>query len=594
MLVGSYDYIAVLAVLVFILISLYKELFGPGFTFIIGVGILGVLQILTPKEILAGFANEQIAVIIMLLLLGDVFQKTSVLDILFDRIFRRVVKPKRFMLRMMLLVAALSAFLNNTPLVALLIPYVHTWSKRNKMAVSKFLMPLSFAAILGGCATLIGTSTNLMVNGMVQEQNIFPELESLNIFDFSYVGVPMIVIGTIYLLTIGYKLLPATTGVIEDFSKNSRKYIVELKIKEGSPIAGKTVTEASLRNLEGLYLFEVIRNNEIIVNVSPETILFENDILIFTGDTASIASMVTNNPSLVIPSVGMFSRKKNTRVTEIVISHNSTLVNKTVKSENFRGKYDATVLAVHRNGEKLSGKIGSIIVQPGDALLLLTGSDFASRAKNTRDFFIISNVKEIHRIGIFKTAFLIGGTILTIVLSALGIISLFMGLVALLSISIMLKLSTPKELAHNIDYDLGFILAMSLAIGTAMIKTGLAEQIAQLIIKAFSPMGKVGLLFGIYFITSILAAYITNKAAIAIIFPISLAAAAKLGYNPVPFILVVSFAAAANFITPIGYQTNLMVFGPGRYSFKHFFKVGLPLTIIYMIVTVVILRFIYF
>ena len=590
----NYEIIAVIVVLVFILVSLYLKLFGIGFTFILSVLFLGVIRVLTPTEIIHGFANEQIAVIIMLLLLGDVFRQTSLLDILFDKIFRNTKKPRTFLMKITALVAVLSAFLNNTPLVILLMPYVHKWSKRNKVSASKFLIPLSFAAILGGCATLVGTSTNLVVNSLIEEQTIIPDLEPLGMFEFAYVGVPMIIVGIAYLLLVAYRLLPSNPNIIDAFSEKSREYIVELQIKENSALVGKTIKEAQLRNLEGLYLFEIIRNDNNSIVALPETILQEKDILLFTGDTATIADMVKATPSLRIPSVGMFSRKKRTEVVEIVVSHNSSVIDKTIKSVNFRSKYDATVIAVHRNEEKLSGKIGSFEMKAGDVLLLLSGEEFSPRLKGTSDFYVISKIKKIQRLGVLRSIILAGGTLLIILLSALGVIKLFMGVVLVLTISMMMKITNPKELARNIDYDLALIIVLSLALGTAVQKTGLAEILATFVIKVFAPMGIVGLLSGIYLITGIMAAYITNKAALAVVFPISITMAQSLGYDPIPFALVVSYAAAANFMTPIGYQTNLMVYGPGRYSFKDFMIVGFPLTALYMIVTVLILRYVYF
>ncbi len=201
----DFNVILVLLILLFIIVSLYFEIVGPGFTFVIAIAVLSAFRVITPSEVLSGFANEQIMNIIMLLLLGDIFRRTTILDIFFDKIFKQAKTPKRFMLRMMVVVAPLSAFLNNTPLVAILIPYIHNWSKKNKTSVSKLLMPLSFAAILGGTATLIGTSTNMIVNGLVVDQEIIPNLKPLEMFDFAYVGVPMVVIGIIYMMFIGDK-----------------------------------------------------------------------------------------------------------------------------------------------------------------------------------------------------------------------------------------------------------------------------------------------------------------------------------------------------------------------------------------------------
>jgi di/tricarboxylate transporter len=290
----------------------------------------------------------------------------------------------------------------------------------------------------------------------------------------------------------------------------------------------------------------------------------------------------------------MYSKRKRTEIIEVVISYNSSLINKTVKEINFRGKYDAAIIAIHRNGEKIKGKIGDIKLKAGDVLLLIAGTDFISRTSDIIDFYFISKIKDIKKQEAYKVIILIGGTGLAILLSALGVISLFMALIILFILILSFKIASPKDVHKNIDYNLAIIIAMAMAIGTAMIKTGFAGFIGDFVIKAFIPLGTIGLLFGIYMITTLLAAYTTNQAAVAIIFPISLTVATNLELNPLPFILVVSFAAAANFMTPIGYQTNLMVYGPGRYKFKDFFKIGFPLTIIYMVVTVFILYYLYF
>lgn len=590
----TFDLILVFVVIVFILISLYKELLGATFTFVIAVVVLGFFGILTPKEILSGFANEQIAVILLLLVLGDIIRQTAVVELLFDKLFKSAKSYRGFLSRMTIVISAFSAFLNNTPLVAVMMPYVNNWCKRNDISPSKFLMPLSYAAILGGCATLIGTSTNLIVNGMVVDQQIIPGLESLKIFDFIYVGIPMIFIGFIYLLFFGEKLLPTNPALLNSYIKNNREYLVEAEIIKDSQLIGKSVEEAGLRKLKGLFLVEIIRKSFKISSVKPNVILQQDDILIFAGDTETIADMVNSDLGLRLPSVGMLHKKKQTEIVEIVVSHNSALIKKTIKEIRFRARFDAAVIAVHRNGEIISGKIGEVVLSSGDVLLLFTGADFVSRSNYTQDFYFISKVKDFQKLEAYKIWTLLGGTILTILLAAFNIISLFMGLIVLLMVVIAMKIVNPKELYKAIEYKLALIIVMALALGTAMIKSNAAELIANILITVFLPLGKVGLLFGIYIITSFLAAYITNVAAVAIIFPISLTMALNLNLPPTPFILVVSFAAAANFMTPIGYQTNLMVYGPGGYSFKDFFKVGFPLTILYMIVTITVLSLMYF
>jgi di/tricarboxylate transporter len=589
----SFDGILVIAVILFIIVSLYAEIVGPAFTFLIGVIVLGFFGVLTPAEILQGFSNEQILVIIMLLLLGDIIRKTAVIDSLFDRIFQKATTYKGFMARMMLSVALFSAFLNNTPLVAIMMPYVHRWSRNHNVNPSKLLIPLSYAAILGGCATLIGTSTNLIVNGLVQDQNILPGMPSLGLFEFAWVGVPMMVIGFLYLMLFGNRLLPDKKDVVSTFTQNTREYLVEVQVHKGSSLCNKSIEEAQLRNLKGLYLVEIRRPYETVAAVSPSEIIRHNDILVFAGNTETIADMVNSNRGLVPTEVGMFSKKNHTQVREVVISHNATLIGKTVREANFRGKYDAAIIAIHRNGERLSGKLGDVKLKAGDVLLLLTGDDYSQRSSDTRDFYNISKVRDFRKLRFYESFILLGGIATAVILSGLGVTSLFFALSVLLMIILLFKIASPRDLPKSIDYNLALIIAMSLALGTAMTKTGVAEMIAQFIISVFKPFGDIGLLAGIYFITAVLGAYITNKASAALIFPISLTLAVDLGYNPLPFVLVVAFASAANFITPIGYQTNLMVYGPGGYSFKDFARIGTPLTIIYMIVTIFMLWAVY-
>ena len=590
----NFDFILVLVCLAFILVSLYFELLGASFTFLIAVIVLGIFGVLTPAEILTGFANEQVAVIIMLLLLGDIIRQTAVIEVVFDRIFKGARSKRGFLGRMMLIVASFSAFLNNTPLVAVMMPYVNSWCKRTNISPSKFLMPLSYAAILGGCATLIGTSTNLIVNGLVVDQKIIPELPSLWIFDFAYVGVPMIIIGFLYIILFSDRLLPSKDDLLEEFHVDERSYFVETQVRKRSKLVGMSIEESGLRKLQGLFLIEIQRNKREIFVVSNNLIIDEDDILVFAGDTSKVAELTDSNTGLIIPHVGMMKKKKKTEVVEIIISPNSSLINKRLKDINFRAAYDAAVIGIHRNEEMIKSKLREVVLKTGDVLLLYSGDNFLSRSQGTTDFYFISKVKAFQRFEWYKVAILLGGLILAIGLAVFKIISLFMGLLILMMTSLVLKLTTPRDLPKSIDYNLALIIVMALALGIAMIKSGAASILANLLIAAFMPLGKVGILFGIYLITAFMAAYITNIAAVSIIFPISLATSVNLGIDPMPFILVVAHAAAANFMTPIGYQTNLMVYGPGGYSFRDYFRLGFPLTMIYMLVTVTILSLIYF
>ena len=590
----SFDQIVVFIVLLFILISLYREILGPAFTFMVGVISLGVMGVLTPSEILSGFSNEQVAVVILLLVIGDIIKRTAVVELIFDRFFRYARSYKGFLSRMMILISGFSAFLNNTPLVAVMIPYVHSWCRRNNISPSKFMMPLSYAAILGGCATLIGTSTNLIVNGLVVEQTISPDLEELKIFDFVAVGLPMIIIGYLYIMFFGHRLLPDKPDLITAFSTSKREYLIEAKIKDKSQLIGKTVEEARLRGQPGFYLMEIWRRGFKITEFNANLLLDKGDVLVFAGDTQVIADMINSDSGLSIPEAGLLANRTRTELVEVVVSQNSNLINNTARSTNFRSRYDAAILSVHRNGEMLKGKAGDTMLKAGDVLLLYTGERFVASSTQTDDFYFISRVREILKIEWWKNGILLGGLMTAILLSAIQVVPLFISLLVILVASMAMRLTTPRDIPKSIDYNLAIIIVLSLALGTAMLKSGAADLVARGIINLFSPLGKIGILTGIFLITSVLAAYITSKAAAAIIFPISVATAVTLDLNPVPFVLVVAYGAAANFMTPVGFQTNLMVYGPGGYSFKDFFRVGAPLTLLYMITAVIILSVIYF
>lgn len=590
----NYDSIVVLIVIAFIIISLYSDLIGPAFTFIIGVLVLGIMGVLTPNEILSGFANEQIMVIVLLLLIGQMIRNTGVLEGFLNWVFRSSTTYKSFLARVYISISIVSSMLNNTPLVAVVMPYINTWCKRNKVNPSKLLIPLSYAAIIGGSATLIGTSTNLILNGLIQAQTVIPDFRPLHLFDFAYVGVPMIVVGFFYVYFFSDKLLPNRQDVYKDFVQNTRSYLVQTRIRSNSALAGMTVQDASLRNLKGLFLAEIIRGADQIRPVSPYEILRPDDILVFAGETNTITELVNSNTGLELAEIGMFSRKSYIEAIEIVISYNSSMVGQTVKESMFRSKYDAAIIALHRNGERLSGKIGSVKLKPGDVLLIITGSDFNNLSNNTQDFYLISRVKDFRKPKTYEPYLIIGGLVLSILLAGLKLVPLFTSLAILVTLALLLKLMNPKDLVKSVDFNLAVILAMSLALGLAMIKSGVAEHIGGAFINLLLPLGSLTLLTGIFILAAILSAFITNAAVVAVLFPIVLSIAAKLGINPFPLVMVMTYGATASFMTPVGYQTNLMVYGPGSYTFADFLRIGFPLTIIYMVVAVLIMYFMFF
>ena len=590
----NYQIIIVLVVIILILISLYLNKIGIALTFFLGNLIFGLTGILKPEEILAGLANQQVIVIIMLLALGEVIRRTSVIEIVFSALFKRAKSYNIFILQLMLLVAIFSIFLNNTPIVAVMLPFVIAWGKQHKVSVSLLLIPLSFAAILGGTSSLIGTSTNLIVNGMVMDQNIIPNLPQIDLFDFAPVGLTMTGIGILYFLIFGKKLLRDRHSVRTDkIVEQDKMFYLEAEIRMGSKLIDKTIEEANFDEKRGIKLIEIRRNDETFKDPEKTFTLQLGDKLYFTGISSEIAEISDDISGLSFPQVGLLHKQRQKEITEIVISHNSSLINKTFDEIRFRSRFDSAPIAIHRNGESFFGKISDIKLKAGDLILLLSGKNFPRLSNETNDFYVLSKVREMIKFPAWKVGILFGGLAGAIAISATGYASLFILLALLMAILVIIGMISPKDIHKRVDFNLYMIIALSLSLGTAVMKTGTADFIANFF-DTIAPFGPIGLMIAIYFVTALLAAYITNQGAVALIFPIALTLALNHGFDPKPFILIVAYAAAANFMTPIGYQTNIMVYGPGNYSFKDFFRVGFPLTIIYMFVAVTILYQIYF
>lgn len=577
----------VFLVILFTVVALYRELFHPVIIFLLSVSFLLFLGILSPKDVLSGFSNEQIVDVVLLILVSKLLQSTGVLSFFISKVLKENLGYKDFLARMMAFVSSISTVINNTPVVAMVLPYVNDWCHKKKIPPSKLLIPLSYASIFGGMATLIGTSTNLVVNALTVESGLKP----FSFFDFSYVGVPAMILGFLYLYFVGYKLLPERPDIIESFLSRRKDYLVETVIKPDSPLVGKTVKQANLRNLEGLYLAEIVRRNKRIYPVSPSEILQEEDILIFVGDTRAVVNLVQNNYGLSLPKFCSLDSDYKELV-EVVISNNSSLINKKIRETNFRARFDAAVLAVHRNGERLKGKIGEIVLKPGDLLLLIVGKDFWKKVEDITDFYIVSRLDKVPDEKEFfkgKVLFLI--FLFVILLSAFKIVPLFTALIFVLLLAVLFKITDYSRLKSKLDINFFLIAVLSLALGRALVKTGLAETFAQGISSLLGGLGLFGYILGIYLITNVLTEFVNNVAAASIAFPIALASAGVAGVDPKYLILAVAYGASASFVTPIGYQTNLMVFAVGNYKFRDFLKVGLPLSVLMCILCTTILTF---
>lgn len=573
-----------------LMVVLYKDIVRPVVAFLLANIIFLIAGINETNEVLGGFANEQIMVVMLLLIVSDVIQKTNAIEYVFSRFFKDGISQRSFLSRMTIGVSGISGWINNTPLVAMLLPYVNNWSLRNKVSPSKFLIPLSYASLIGGTLTLVGTSTNLVVNGFVQENNFKP----LQMFDFTITGLAVWLMAVLYVIVFAPKLLPDRKSPIQAFNESKREYLSELKVTSNSPLNGKTIEEAGLRNLKGVYLVEIIRGNEVITAVSPDTKLYSNDGLIFAGDTNTLVDLVKSNNGLDLPKNAIINAEK-ANVIECIVSPDSSLIDKTVKDLNFRSRFDASVIAVNRGDQRIQGKIGDIKIQSGDLLLVLAGNDFDERINSSHDLYVVSKVNEITNINFWKSLTLFAGLIATFILSAIGILSLFKGLLLLICLIVLLNIIKYNEINKNIDVDLYFVLALALGLGKAISNSGLDKEIASHVaeMSVFISSKAMALLL-VYVCTNLLAVLVTNKAAIAIMFPVTVQLFHVLGItDPTPFFLAIAFAGSAEFLTPYGYQTNLMVYGPGGYKFKDYVKFGWPLTLLYTITVVTVLSLLY-
>lgn len=570
---------------------MYKGWLNTALTFLAVVTVLLLTQIIEPAEALHGFANEQLAVIVLLLILSEILKKSPAVNTIFRRVLKPSDKPKWFLTKMMALVGVNSAFFNNTPLVAMMMPYVYEWSKENELSPSKFLIPLSYASILGGCITLVGTSTTLIVNALAVEQGA----PALNMFDLTPVGLIMFVLGLFYLLFFGYNMLPNNKINVSYQNKQQqvRQYFMETVVSKESSIVGKTVKEAGLRNLKHLFLVEILKGDTAIRPVGPETMIHANDKLFFAGDLNTIKELDVETLGLSLPKSCDTSTGRRHDMTEVVVSHNSSLIGNNVKSINFRSKYDGAVLAVHRNGERIWGHIADIKLKAGDVLLVMAGRNFQRRIKENTSLYQISNFAFEEEPDTKKILTLFGGMIGAIALAALGLVPLFNSLIVLIILSFITKLAHPKDIKKSIDYNLIVIIGLGLALGTAMEKSGAANLLSASIGSIAAMSNPMVFFFIVFIIVNLLSSVITSKAAVAILIPILLQVTRSMGILDTPVVLLIAFSAAANFITPMGYQTNMMVYGPGRYRFTDFVKVGLPLSLMYMVVCVLALVYYY-
>jgi len=573
----------VIAIILLCLILLITTRLSVDVVFIGGLTVLIVSQVVPPEEALVGFSNQGMLTVAALYIVAAGMKETGAIQFVVNTIIGQAKSIRRAQVRIMAPVMVVSAFLNNTPVVASFIPALEDWARKNQIAVSKILIPLSYAAILGGTCTLIGTSTNLIVNGLLIDE---ASTETIGIFEPGLIGVPAAIVGFIYLTVFAKKLLPDRGSGFDTF-KDPREYTIEMIVEDESPLPGKTVEEAGLRHLPGLYLVEIYRQDHIIAAVDPEQKLKGGDRLIFTGVVDSIVDLqqIKGLKPATDQIFKLNSSRRERLLIEAVVSPSHPVNGTTIKEGRFRNIYDAVVLAVSRNGERIEEKVGDIRLKTGDTLLLEAHPNFLEQYRNSSDYYLTSAISDSTPPNYEKSGAAWGVLAVMITTVAFGLLSMFQA--SFLAAGLMVgtgcvRASTAKD---YIDWSVLLVIAASLGIGSALQFTGGATILAEAFL-GYTEGSPYLALAGVYLATWLLTEMVTNNAAAVLIFPIAISLASSFGISYMPFVMTIIMAASASFSTPIGYQTNLMVYGPGGYKFTDFTKIGLPLNLIIAAITI--------
>ena len=559
--------------IIVLLILLAQNKIRPAILFFGLVLIYYILDLIEIKTMLNNFANKSLVTLLLLLLVSIVFEKTIFISTISNKIFSK--SYNKSLLKMSFLVSFFSAFLNNTAVVASMISVI----KQNRFHTpSKLLLPLSYAAIFGGTITLVGTSTNLIVNGFVIERG----LEPLNLFDFVYVGIPIAILGALTLLFVS-RFLPEIKNKVE-----KKEYFIEAKISKTSKMIGKSIIENNLRNLEYLFLSEIIRDENIISPVNPSEILQADDILVFSGDVKNV-EILNHFDGLILEH----KKHEANNLVEVIISHESSLINKKVKESNFRTKFDASIVAIKKAGKNISSTIGDTLLEVGDNLILAVGKDFYKRDNLKKNFYILGDIGIQKKLNTFQSVVVVVSFLLVLFLSLIKVLPLIKGLFILLAFYLIVGFLNISEIKRRFPYELVVIIGSALGIAAVMINSGVANTLADFLNNSFGSFGVYGSFISIYLLTFILTEIITNNAAAALSFPIAYVTALNLGVSITPFIIAVAYGASASFMTPYGYQTNLMVSSVGGYSFKTFLKTGILVSIVYSVIVLTLIPLVF-
>jgi di/tricarboxylate transporter len=560
-----------------IIIGLAATRIRPVFLFSSAISLLYLLDMISIGDALKHYTNEALATLVLLIMLVLAIEKTQ----LFARLGQRVLSGsyRLALLKLGFTAGLVSSLSNNTAVVA---SFMSSVKNQKQLPPSRLLIPLSYASIWGGTLTLVGTSTNLVLNGLVIENG----LPALSMFDFTAIGLPIFLGCMILLLIIAPRVLPSRA--ID--SSESKTYFLEAKVQSESPLIGKSLLDNGFRNLLDLFLVEIIRDQHIISPVSPEEIIEAGDLLIFAGDIENIQTL-SQFKGLSIFDDDSSNLGKN--LSEVVVSHNATITGRPLREVNFRAMFDAAVVAVRRGDQRLAGGLGKIKLQSGDSLVLATGHDFHSRHNLARNFIVLGGVNTKEHLPAATEYTIIASFIAVIALSALAILPLFKGLLIMLGGLIASKLINVNEIRRHFPFELIVVIGAALGFAQVMQDSGVATLLADLILTAPGAQGAYPALIACFILTLLLTELVTNNAAAVLVFPIALSMASQYQTDPMPFIMAVAFGASASFITPHGYQTNLMVYSAGNYQLIDYLKTGLPISLLYSMIALITTPMVY-
>ena len=579
-----------LAVVLLALAAMIRQVAAPDLVLMAALFSLAAVGILTPSETFVGFSNPAVATIGALFIVSSALRETGALELSIGQFLARARSLTPGAARIALPVASLSAFLNNAPIVAMMTPSVIDWAKRNSLSPSRLLIPLSYASILGSSTTIIGTSINLTVAGLILDAGMAP----MGFFELMPVGLPICAVGLLYLIFVAPRRLPDRIDPEENLGDKRREYIASMEVQPDCPLVNRSIEEAGLRRLAGLFLFEIEREGRAITPVSPDEVIRPGDRLSFAGVVSTIIDLQRIRGLLPISDdEAPMSSDPSHRFAEAVVSSSSPLVGSSIRTSNFRTVYDAAVIAVHRNGERVPGKIGEIVLRAGDTLLLQCALGFYRAHRHSADFYLVSELEEDTKPRYERAWLALAVLAVMVACVSTGLVPIAIASFITAGVLIATRCLTGPQARRSVDWSILVVIGAGLGIAGAMHKTGAADLVARLVVDGIGDLGPLAALAVIYLTCLLMAEMLHHNAAVAIMFPIAVATAEQVGADPRGFVMAVAVASCCAFASPVTYQTHLIVYGPGGYRFTDFVKAGAPLDALCGIVALVVIPWVW-